>query len=103
MLTLVLAGYPIVGIVVLVLKLFVELAMLPRRQSLFVCLGMFFVEPIMNVIVPLVEPVMLMIMATFPAIVLRCRGRCSSQYRQCTKGSDGQFTHPNLLCSPNHP
>ena len=96
MLPLVLALDAVVGFFVLVLKLSVKLAMFPATQTLLMCLGMLFVDLVMDVIVTLTELVMLPVVPTVPIVFMGAGGACQGQRRQYSNRRDYQFTHFNL-------
>ncbi len=96
MLPLVLALDAVVGFFVLVLKLSVKLAMFPATQTLLMCLGMLFVDLVMDVIVTLIELIMLPVVPTVPIVFMGAGGACQGQRRQYSNRRDYQFTHFTL-------
>ncbi len=91
----VLALKSVVGLVMLILKIAMELAMLPGTDTLFVGLVMFFVELIVDVVMALVEPVMLPVVPTLP--ILGRRGRRKGQKRDRAGCGKYNVTHVILL------
>lgn len=51
-----------VSVVVLTIKIAMKLVMLPRSETLRMCLGMFFIQLVVDVVMDIIEPVVLGIM-----------------------------------------
>ena len=84
MLALVVASDAIVRLGVLVAKFAVKLTMFPRIQTLIVRLGVFLVELVVHIIMPLLDPVVLPAMTAVPVILVG-HHRCGKpDHRHCT-------------------
>lgn len=95
MFALVLARNLIIGLRMIVAKLAVKLAMLPRAQPLLVRFGVLLVEPVVDVVMFIRQLLVLMIV-TAPSIMRHRRCR-KTQQRDRADGSKCYLSHGILL------
>ena len=81
MLPLMLAGNSVISLVMLISQVLMQLAVIPRTQSLFMRFGMFLINLIMDVIVTLIQLIMLPVVTIVPIAVMGAGRACKRQSR----------------------
>lgn len=89
----VLALQAVIGFVMQILKIAVELTMLPWAETLLMGLVMFLVELVMDIVVTLVETVVLPVVPALP--VLRHRGRRKTEKRD--RAGCGKYNFADVI------
>lgn len=81
-----LPAQPGVGIFVPIVQIAVKLRIFPGAETLFVSLVVFFFEPVVDIVMALIEPLVLPVVAIL--LMCRCRHREANQYRITQKLSE---------------
>lgn len=94
MIPLVLQLQPVIGLIMLISQFTMKLTMLPRRQALLVGFVMFFLKPIVSVVVALVQPIVRPIMPAASLVPVLChRWRRDAKRRDRAGRGKYDFTH----------